>query len=249
MQTKIIFPGSFQILHHGHLACALYAENLYNTPTLFEICEKPYDKPALTEEEKQKRKGQFDILGREVVFTDCSSFTQKSMLFDPRKAGYRGTIEHHVMFIVGSDTLSRIQNPKYYYDDEAEMLRCFNIIKDNASFLAFARPNKIDVHPSLEEIVTWADFKAPNISSTELRNMSYLEKTFGPFEKEEVNIEDVPFGKTILINNDIGKVVRGTVPFGGNFMSIKEVTVQKNEEFFKYPFGTKVRVQCLPVNS
>lgn len=169
MLSRAVLPGSFAPLHHGHLAMAHYAESR-NTQVIFEISTENVDKDELTDEEKAKRQAQFDRLNREVVFTHRPTFVQKCSIARYCGELFNKDFERHVTFLIGSDTLSRIQDKKYYFNSEKEMERCLDIIvKSKCDFCVFERKGRIEPHPIIADIVKYADVKIPNISSTELR--------------------------------------------------------------------------------
>lgn len=157
----LIYPGSFNKLHYGHLAVANHAEKLKNIECLFEISSNCFDKNGICNQDELCN--QFDILGRKVTFTKWTSFLQKSLNF-PIGAN----------FIVGADTLLRILDPKYYFDSQIEMERCHNIISKRSKFIVYPRNgikldrNKFGILDSVITLVT--DFAEIPVSSTELRS-------------------------------------------------------------------------------
>src|SRR3954454_3555773 len=107
-RPALLFPGSFNPMHEGHVLLARVAEELKQQPLSFEISVTNVDKPPLAAETVRQRLAQF--AGKWLVeLTPAPTFVEKSRLFP-------GTI-----FVVGADTAERLFGPKYYGDDEARM--------------------------------------------------------------------------------------------------------------------------------
>ncbi len=126
-QPSVLFPGSFNPLHEGHLLLARVAEELRQQPLAFEISVTNVDKPPLARETVRRRLAQF-AWKSPVELTRAPTFVEKSRLF-PRTT-----------FVVGADTAERLVAPKYYGDDEARMhMALEEIANSGSSFLVAVR--------------------------------------------------------------------------------------------------------------
>jgi len=123
----VLFPGSFNPMHEGHVSLARVAEELRQQPLAFEISATNVDKPPLTGETVRHRLAQF-AWKSPVELTRAPTFVEKSRLFP-------GT-----SFVVGADTVERLFVPKYYGDDETRMHDALEEIADSGgSFLVAVR--------------------------------------------------------------------------------------------------------------
>ena len=126
-QPVVLFPGSFNPMHDGHVKLARVAEELRRQPLAFEISVTNVDKPPLLGETVRHRLAQF-AWKSPVELTRAPTFVEKSRLFP-------GTT-----FVVGVDTAERLFGPKYYGDDEARMhLALEEIANSGGSFLVAVR--------------------------------------------------------------------------------------------------------------
>src|SRR5262252_3264784 len=126
-QPVVLFPGSFNPMHEGHVLLARVAEELRQQPVAFEISVTNVDKPPLAGETVRHRVAQF-AWKSPVELTRAPTFLEKSRLFP-------GTT-----FVVGADTAERLVAPKYYGDDEVRMHGALEeIANSGGSFLVAVR--------------------------------------------------------------------------------------------------------------
>jgi len=126
-QPFVLFPGSFNPLHEGHVLLARVAEELRQQPLAFEISVTNVDKPPLAGETVRRRLAQF-AWKSPVELTRAPTFLDKSRLFP-------GTT-----FVIGADTAERLVAPKYYGDDELRMHEALEEIANSGSrFLVAVR--------------------------------------------------------------------------------------------------------------
>ena len=124
---SVLFPGSFNPIHEGHVLLARIAEELRQQPVAFEISVTNVDKPPLAGETVRHRLAQF-AWKAPVELTRAPTFVEKSRLFP-------GTT-----FVVGADTAERLFGPKYYGDDAARMHMALDeIANSGGSFLVAVR--------------------------------------------------------------------------------------------------------------
>ena len=166
---NIYISGSFDPLHESHLAIAHHLEKVYpDCNIVFELCNRPYQKAELTNEEINKRVRQFMTIFREYVVTNATSFIDKSLHLEKFK-----TDNEKTEFAIGLDTLERICDKKFYFNSNDEMLRCINKMKSrNILFHVFPRFGYEFACPEyIKDICVFHNsFEPSDMSSTKIRN-------------------------------------------------------------------------------
>jgi nicotinic acid mononucleotide adenylyltransferase len=162
----LVFPGSFDPLHAGHLQMAVIAQEIAERPLDFELSVLNVDKPALDYLEMRTRADQF--AGRQLWLTRAATFLEKLAVFP------EGT------FVMGADTFARLADPRYYGGSaEAADRAAHRIAGEARGLIVFGRerdgvfedPAVLDVPRVLKEVayfVSPREFRM-DVSSTALR--------------------------------------------------------------------------------
>ena len=167
IHVAAILPGAFNPPHEGHFLMQEIAEQKLGSEVAFELSIENVDKPDLDYFDMQDR---LKLVGtKPLIFSRAATFVEKSEVFQA------------VTFVVGMDTLLRIDDKKYYGHSEAAKLEAIELLaKRNHRFLVFGRVKdeefqgleQVKLTPQLKALcieVPESEFRI-DLSSTELRS-------------------------------------------------------------------------------
>jgi hypothetical protein len=162
-----VFPGAFNPPHQGHVRMKEIAEQHLGAAVAFEISAFNVDKPPLDYIDLEERQSHLD--GKSLVFTHAATFLEKSALFPG------------ATFVVGIDTLIRIDDQKYYGNSEPAKQAAIKAFADGGHhFLVFGRMSNdsflsledVELSPALRDLCTAvpeSEFRE-DISSSAIRS-------------------------------------------------------------------------------
>ena len=125
-RPSVLFPGSFNPMHEGHLAMAAVAQTLTGQAVTLEISAFNVDKPPIDYIEFRRRSEQ-DRGPYALTFTNAPTFVEKARIFPG------------VTFVVGIDTITRIGEPRYYGGPEERDAALDELAELECRFLVFGR--------------------------------------------------------------------------------------------------------------
>ena len=123
--VEAVLPGAFNPMHDGHRQMRTDAARRLGRRVGFELSIANVDKPPLDYHELNTRLGQFDA--GEVVLTNAPTFVDKA-----RTLG-------GVVFVVGTDTMRRVAEPRYYGGVEPRDAAVGELAALGCRFLVYGR--------------------------------------------------------------------------------------------------------------
>lgn len=125
---SLVFPGSFNPPHEGHvkLVQAALTESSCQV-AWFELSITNADKPSLASDEIVRRIQHFLTLADMperwgILLTNAPLFKQKVDILQPQQVVRSFDQKIPLHMVIGTDTLVRLLNPKYYNDCEEQMI-------------------------------------------------------------------------------------------------------------------------------
>lgn len=161
----IIYKGSFEILHYGHINVMKNALQKYqNAKGAFLIGSYRYDKPHLSTNEIMDRVNQIIKQGFPVII--CKSI----LFYDTFDLLKEWSYSKKFYFPIGLDTINRIY--KTDIDNDVEINKIIHKYKNNFKFLLFNRLNydRIAETFTYNDIIDTIDNVDDGISSTAIKN-------------------------------------------------------------------------------
>jgi nicotinamide mononucleotide (NMN) deamidase PncC len=126
MHVAAILPGAFNPPHEGHFKMRDVAEQMLGSEVALELSIENVDKPDLDYFDMEDRHQL--VNGAPIIFSRAATFVEKSEVFES------------VTFVVGIDTLLRIDDKKYYGNSDAAKLEALRLLVDRGHrFLVFGR--------------------------------------------------------------------------------------------------------------
>ena len=123
---KCLFPGAFNPVHQGHLLMKTIAEQLTGLTVNFELSIHNVDKPCLDYFSIKDRTQQLRAHGN-TVLTNAPTFIEKARIFP------------NATFVIGIDTLLRIDQVQYYGSDSLRDAALAELTALGIQFLVFGR--------------------------------------------------------------------------------------------------------------
>ena len=167
---RLLFPGSFNPPHSGHVEMATFSSRRLGLPTELELSARNVDKPPLDALELLRRVKAIDeaLPGVHIWVSNAPRFVEKAELAPG------------ATFVMGADTILRLADPKYEGDS---IERRDNVLARLAAlhtrFLVYRRqvngrvatPDELKriLPPTLSALCEFADEPIVNVSSTQLR--------------------------------------------------------------------------------
>ncbi len=166
-RPRVILSGSFNPCHKNHLAMARIASEKYNCPVDFEISLANVDKPPIDFISLEQRIDSIlkyhdnEYIGN-IYLSNSPLFADKAVLFP------------NCVFLIGTDTLNRLFNIKYYRSGEDKQSLLDHFKNYHTRFMVFQRKDafissNMEI-PEICEIVPLSSYKDDGTSSTKIRD-------------------------------------------------------------------------------
>lgn len=164
LDPMVVYSGAFNPLHDKHLEIVRRAKSITGQSVALELTARNVDKPRLDYITVRDRTKSLTIETSDhpevgwILLSTAGTYVDKSIMYP------NGTL-----FVVGSDTINRIANPKYWSCGWSEELDVFH--RNRNRFMVFPRKNHpINIPDDLMALCQVVeDYEDNGISSTHLR--------------------------------------------------------------------------------
>lgn len=175
VDKSIIYPGSFNPIHQGHISIIKNIANRFGSSIYLEISVTNVDKPQLDFIDLKDRIGEiFYQCGQDKLLEDAI----KGVIISntPRFFDKIWQYPFNTTYIVGSDTANRMFDPKYKVPNLTNLIidtnSQFIVVKRDGYELNYNYKNSVHHHNFSSRFIE-LDLNIPNISSTEIRKSKY----------------------------------------------------------------------------
>jgi nicotinic acid mononucleotide adenylyltransferase len=165
-ETLVVYSGSFNPLHDGHMGIINLAEKILGVRPVLEMSVHSVGKPELDYIDVSQRLQQQHEKDLYTIISDCPLYTDKISIlnkyFDFQK----------LVFCIGYDTYERIFDVSHYKNEAAYESFIQQLQLSQTKFLLFGRGGKKDIKPEHQSFIIENDEALNynlNISSTEIR--------------------------------------------------------------------------------
>lgn len=252
---ETFYPGSFDPLHHGHMAIVSHYETCYpDREVTFCRTYNNVDKPRVSYEDMGQIEMQFANLGRKFISLNKGATFISMHQEIVSRYQYMGK---PIAFIIGMDTFDRLLTEKYYFNNH-EMNRVFNYFTNqDVIFHVYPRAgyhstmSKSDIYDKFKDrFVIQLTFSPIDVSSSQIKFDSLptttIEQLYQDGQLLSIPVchstQQKPTSVKLVSNGHQGAILTFYGKYSGTRFTQSVYKFRYGEEFFDFSGDTQVKV-------